>query len=675
MKFLIASALTLTFHLTQAVLDAKALTSQHFGNDAPWYLSRIPLFESSDKTLEEVYYYRWSIFRAHQRDLGSNGFISTEFLNDVSWQTEPWASLNDATGFHLQEGRWCRDRRFKEDYATFIYSGNSNTRQFSESMAAAVWQGYLVDGVLEDAVARLDAMQAVYNAWVDSFDADKSLYWVEPLRDATEYTISSIDASGGIDGFRGGDSFRPSINSFQYANAKAISKLAALKGGMDDTVVSFNSKAASIKNNTQTSLWNTTLIHFIDRYKVNNTYVRYFTPIRGRELVGYVPWTHDLPDDTISYAQAWSHVLNSSELAGEHGLRTNEPSYEYYMRQYRYEGTNPECQWNGPVWPFQTTQLLTGLANFLDHYAVGASTGLITKVDYNRLLRQYAQLHYNPDRGGILDIEEDYYPDTGAPIVGLKRSPHYFHSGFIDLILSGFVGIRASADDVLEVNPLADSSTSYFRADRILYHGHDIAVQWDATGSKYGTQGLQVEVDGVVATSSPELTRLSVPLSRVSAPAVARPIAKSVQLGVSTAYPVGNVSVTNPAPALADIHSAIDGRVFFFPEADVANGWDTPVGNGSEVWFQIDFGASTTVASAELAFFTDESQAFDTPASYRVQVDVDGVWGDVEEAKYGEVVGNGITNVEWKRISVEKIRLVFKPKVGSKVRLVEFKVF
>ncbi|KAF2791678.1 six-hairpin glycosidase [Melanomma pulvis-pyrius CBS 109.77] len=675
MKFLIASALTIIFHLAQAALDAKALTSQHFGNDAPWYLSRIPLFESSDKTLEEVYYYRWSIFRAHQRDLGSNGFISTEFLNDVGWQTEPWASLNDATGFHLQEGRWCRDRRFKEDYATFIYSGDSNTRQFSESMAAAVWQGYLVDGVLEDAVARIDAMQAVYNAWVDSYDADKGLYWVEPLRDATEYTISSIDASGGIDGFTGGDSFRPSINSFQYANAKAISNLAALKGGMDDTVVSFNSKAASIKNNTQTSLWNTTLIHFIDRFKVNNTYVRYFTPIRGRELVGYVPWTHDLPDDTISYAQAWSHILDNSELAGEHGLRTNEPSYEYYMRQYRYEGSNPECQWNGPVWPFQTTQLLTGLANFLDHYAVGASTGLITKTDYNKLLRQYAQLHYNPDRGGILDIEEDYYPDTGAPIVGLKRSPHYFHSGFIDLILSGFVGIRACADDVLEVNPLADASTTYFRADSILYHGHDIAVQWDATGARYGTQGLQVEVDGVVATSSPELTRLSVPIARVAAPAVARPVAKSVQLGLSTTYPVGNVSVTDPAPVLADIHSAIDGRVFFFPEADVANGWDTPVGNGSEVWFQIDFGASTTVASAELAFFADGGQGFDTPASYRVQGDVDGVWGDVEEAKYGEVVGNGITNVEWKGVSVEKIRLVFKPKVGSKVRLVEFKVF
>ena len=110
-------------------------------------------------------------------------------------------------------------------------------------------------------VSRLDSMQNVYNAWVNSYDSKKSLYWVEPLRDATEYTISSIDASGGIDGFTSGCSIRPSINSYQYSNAKAISQLAALKGGLEDTVGSFNSKATSVKANVQSSLWNATIVH------------------------------------------------------------------------------------------------------------------------------------------------------------------------------------------------------------------------------------------------------------------------------------------------------------------------------------------------------------------------------------------------------------------------------
>ncbi len=346
MRAFITLAILQSLNYAHALLNADKLVQQYFGNDAPWYRERIPFFESSDKDITDVYYYRWKIFRSHQRDLGANGFISTEFLDDVAWQTNPWASLNDATGFHLLEGRWCRDRRFKEDYATFMYSANSNTRQFSESMAASVWQGYLVDGVAGDAVARLDAMQSVFNAWQDSFDASKGLYWVEPLRDATEYTIASIDATNGQDGFTGGNAFRPSINSYQYANARAIASLAALKGGLNSTVDSFNARATSIKTQVQNALWNSTFEHFIDRFQVNNTYVKYWHPIRGRELVGYVPWTHDLLDDRTDYAQAWKHVLNSNELAGPRGLRTVEPIYQYYMRQYRYDGTKPECQWS-----------------------------------------------------------------------------------------------------------------------------------------------------------------------------------------------------------------------------------------------------------------------------------------------------------------------------------------
>ncbi|CAO2652550.1 Nn.00g008330.m01.CDS01 [Neocucurbitaria sp. VM-36] len=674
MKFQGALAVLSTIGHVQALLDADALAKQYFGNDAPWYRDRIPFFESSDKDITDVYYYRWKIFRSHQRDLGANGFISTEFLDDVGWQTNPWASLNDATGFHLLEGRWCRDRRFKEDYATFMYSSNSNTRQFSESMAASVWQGYLVDGVAADATARLNAMQTVFNAWQDSFDTSKGLYWVEPLRDATEYTISSIDATNGQDGFTGGNSFRPSINSYQYANAKAIASLAALDSNMAETVDSFTSKATAIKARVQEALWNSTFEHFIDRFQVNNTYVKYWDPIRGRELVGYVPWTHDLPDDTTAYAHSWVHVLNSSQLAGPHGLRTVEPSYQYYMRQYRYEGTNPECQWNGPVWPFQTTQVLTGLANFLDHYSNGAATGVISSKDYTRLLKQYAQLHYNPTSGGTLDLEEDYYPDSGSPIVGLKRSHHYFHSGFVDLVLSGLVGIRPTAEDMLEVNPIADvSAISYFRADRVIYHGHEIAVQWDASGSRYGSKGLQVEVDGKIVASSPTLARLKVPLARASPPAITRRIAKSVQLSSTTAYPRGSVSVANADPV--SLYGSIDGRIWFFPETDIANGWSTPAGNDTELWFQIDFGSQDTFSSAELAFFADSQQGFDVPLKYRVQAANGTSWADVTDAKYAEPVANGITSLSWKGVNSDKLRLVFTPKAGVKVRLVEFKVF
>jgi len=678
MKLYSSLAFIPLFQLGYALLDVDAIVDKHYGNDAAWYRDRIPLFESSDQDITDVYYYRWSIFRAHQRDLGAYGYISTEFLDDVGWQTKPFASLNDATGFHLLEGRWCRDRRFKEDYATFMYSADSNSRQFSESMAAAVWQGYLVDGVKEDAIKRLSDMTRVYDAWDDSFDTSKGLYYVEPIRDATEYTISSIDSSGGYDGFFGGDSFRPSINSYQYANALAIANMASLAGSMNSTVDTYTTRASALKTRVQEALWNTTFAHFIDRYQVDNENVTYWDPIRGRELVGMVPWTHDLPDDNVDYAQAWSHILDSDKLRGEAGLRTVEPSYEYYMRQYRYEGPNPECQWNGPVWPFQMTQVLSGLANFLDHYVKGKEAGVINSDDYTNLLRQYAQLHRNPSTG-ILDLEEDYYPDTGLPIVGLKRSHHYFHSGFNDLVLSGLVGIRPSADDVLDIAPLASATQlTYFRAERIIYHGREIAVQWDKDGSHYGgnSTGLTVEVDGEVVASSPSLTRLSVELERRAPPAITRKIAKSVQLNSTTAYPRASASVGNSSQSAT--YPAIDGRIWFYTETDAKNGWDTPIGNGTSVWFQIDFGKSVTTSSAELAFFANEEQGFAEPESYMIKVPAGGngtEWTDAEDAVYGDVVANGITEAEWKEVEGQKVRVVFTPKMGMKVRIAEFKVY
>lgn len=644
-------------------LDAHAVATARFGADAGWYEDNIPLFESSDQRLDKIYYYRWSVFRAHQRDLGPRGYITTEFLDDVGWQRWPYASLNDATGFHIQEGRWLRDRRYAGDYIDFMYEGGGNDRHFAEAIADATYARYLVDGDQAAATRHLAAMKHIYALWDDHYDFDKKLYWIEPLLDATEYTISSIDASGGKDGFTGGHAFRPSINSYMYANAKAISRLSALTG---DTAAAadYEARAQDLKAQVQKSLWNDGFAHFVDRHRINNEHVKYWDPIRGRELVGYVPWTFGLPDDTPAYAQAWKHAVDPNQLAGLHGLRTVEPSYEYYMRQYRYEGTAPECQWNGPVWPFQTTQVLTGLANLLNDYR----QDMVTRADYARLLAQYTALHY---QDGKPDLEEDYDPATGKPIVGLARSHHYNHSGFVDLVITGLVGLRPRADDVLEVNPLAPSDPAdphflkYFRLQDVAYHGRLVTIAWDADGSRYGRQGLVVSVDGQAVAASPSLTRLTVPLARKAPAPIARPIDLAVNL-VRSDYPRGAAS-SGADPKT--VHQALDGRVWFFPE--MANGWSPGAGQG-KAWFEVDFGKPTPVAAAELSFFADD-KAFAAPARYRLEAWKDGRW--VEVAKSGAPPANGVERTAWTSVTASKLRAVFNLAPGKDMRLVEMKVF
>ncbi len=646
------------------VLDEHRLAATHFGGDAPWYEGNIPFFESADPKLDAVYYYRWQIFRAHQRDLGARGYISTEFLEDVSWQLSPYASLNDATGFHIYEGRWLRDRRYAGGYIDYMTSGG-NDRHFSEYIADAVYARFLVDGDLAYAAGKLASLKKTYAEWDDHFDRSKGLYWVSPLLDATEYTIASIDATGGKDGFWGGDAFRPSINSFMFANATAISRLSALSGDAK-TASDYTAKADDLRTHMLADLWNPGFEHFIDRFKVTNQYVKYWDPIRGRELVGYVPWAFGVVPSDRRYDAAWAYLLSPDGLAGPHGLRTVGPSYEYYMKQYRYDAATGlrECQWNGPVWPFQTTAVLAAMQNFLNDDNQKA----VTRSDYMRLLRQYAALHYQGDR---LDLEEDYDPATGKPIVGLPRSHHYFHSGFDDLVITGVAGIRPREDDVLEVHPLIPADANdpqalrFFALQGVPYHGHLVGVVFDADGKKYGLgAGLTVLVDGAVAAHSDTEKRLTIPLKRRAA----APVTPRVNLAMNllpTGYPHGNASINADA---ATLYKALDGRVWFFPE--MPHGWTTQGGEG-EQWYAVDFGKPVAAQRAELAFFTDKAR-YAAPEHLRLQVLSGNRWRDVAQ---GKAVANGITSLSWKSVPAEQIRAVFTVPKGKVVRLVQFKVF
>jgi len=647
-------------------LDRDAILVQHYGNDADWYRDRIPLFDSSDATLDAVYYYRWQVFRAHQRDLGAKGYISTEFLNDVSWQREPYASLNDATAFHIAEGRWLRDRRFADDYINFLYLDGGNDRHFSESIADAVWGRYLVDHDRDAAVRLLPAMRLVYGLWDDRFDFTKGLYWIEPLLDATEYTVSSIDASGGKDGFRGGDAFRPSINSFQYANAMAISRLSVLAGD-PATAADYAARAGLLRGRVIDALWSDRFGHFIDRYKVDNEHVKYWDQIRARELVGYLPWTFGLIGADAKYDRAWTHILAANELGGPAGLRTTEPSYQYYMRQYRYDTATGlrECQWNGPVWPFQTTQVLTGLANRLHDGPDGA----IGRGDYLRLLRQYARMHYQGDK---LDLEEDYDPATGKPIVGLPRSHHYFHSGFDDLVISGLAGIIPQADDSVVVDPLlpakdrAKHRLRWFAVQDVPYHGRSLSVVYDEDGRHYrGGAGLRVYVDGALAASRATLGKLVVPVAAKANAPIERPLAQSISL-VRTDYPKPSASSgTDPER----LHQGIDGRVWFMPE--LPNGWES-AGATQDEWFAVDFGKPVTLGRAEVSFFA--GGAFAMPDSYRLEVRIDGAWRPLD-ARGAAPRANATNTLSWQPIRTDAIRLAIRKAPGKQVRLAEIKLF
>lgn len=664
--------------ISAAPLNEQQLAEQAFGNDAVWYEHNIPFFEASDPLLQKIYYYRWQLFRAHQRDLGARGYISTEFLDDVDWQLKPWASLNDATVFHILEGRWLRNRRYSSDYINFMYQGG-NDRHFSEAIADAAYQNYLVSGDKALVLKQLPQMQTIYQQWQDHFDAKQGLYWVEPIADATEYTISSIDASGGKDGFFKGFAFRPTINSYMVANARAIANIAELAG--KTTVANdYRQRADTLQATLNQRLWNHDTAHFTDRYQQDNQFVHYGEFVRGPELEGYLPWTYHLAPDNAQYASSWQQLLDPQQFAGRFGLRTVTPDYQYYMKQYRYFAATgaPECQWNGPVWPYQTTQVLTAMANLLEDYQQHAG---VSKHDYMRLLEQYAALHM---MNGQPDLQEDYDPDNGKVIVGLDRSHHYFHSGFNDLIISGLVGVRPQADNSVVIAPLVpnkgEGALDYFALQNVPYHGHSLTVTFDKTGQRYSAQGLAVYVDNKLAAHSDTITPLTLTIGQEKLPPEKTAIDLAVQLTApqnTHSFPKASASYEQDPLKL---HQAIDGRVWFF--AELANGWDVRnnAANSTTLattktkgnWYQVDFGKKVSLSQAELSFFATD-RGFAAPRSYQLQAWVNHHWQTLTE--HTAPLANGVNQDHFAAVTTNKLRATFDIPAGKTMRLVELKAF
>jgi hypothetical protein len=668
-------------------LPVEQMAQTNFGADAPWFERNIPFLEIDDPEIQQIYYYRWKLFRGHIREIGAQGTTVLEFLPNVPWARQPYTDLNDSAAFHLREGRWLRDSSVVDNLIDHLYTGGANDRHFSEWIVAATVDTTLVTGDPAPALKHLDTMQHIYNLWDDHLDPQRALYWIEPLLDATEYTIASIDASGAgfvenaskdqnQNGFTGGFAYRPSINSYQYGNALAIARLARL-AGMPEVAADYEARAAKLQAAVLSQLWNPQLEHFTDRYQRSTAYGKAGAFIRGRELVGFVPWMFELPPAgaaSSAYGKAWQHALSPSELGGPFGLRTVEPSYARYMVQYRYDAATGlrECQWNGPSWPFQTSEALTAMANLLDDYPASG----VTANEYLRLLRQYTQEHFLSP--GHPDLQEDYDPDTGKPIVGLPRSHHYSHSTYVDLVLSGLIGVRPRADNLLELRPLVpvggDHPIRYFALQRLAYHGHQVSVIYDAEGTRYGIgRGLSVFVDGKLAAGAKPLGPLMIRLTPVRLAPAPKP---RVDLAVNVGVPDGPRATASSSESQQGLAEAIDGRMWFFPE--IANGWSPAVADSSEKsWYEVDFGAKRTLGEVELSFL-DEGESFAAPASYRVQVKAAEDWKDVRVRQQApaQAIAGGVNTVKFAGVSTPGVRVVFtRPKDGARFRLIELKAF
>jgi len=449
-----------------------------------WMGKNIPLFECPQKNFEEMYYYRWWTIRKHIKETPV-GYGMTEFLVNRSY-ADKYNLISCAVGHHIYESRWLRDTTYLNQIIRTWYRGNEGgpmkrMMNFSSWNIDAQLNRYFVTGDKAFLINLLKDMEAEYTRWENTHRLKNGLYWQGDVQDGMEETIS---------GGRKKQYGRPTINSYMYGNAKALSTIELLAGNKELANL-YSIKADTIKSLVQDKLWSTKQ-GFFETMRTDSL-------ANVREAIGYLPWYFNLPDAN-KFDSAWTQITDENGFSAPYGMTTAERRHP----EFRTRGVG-KCEWDGAIWPFATSQTLTALANFMNNY----SQKVMTDSVYFRQLELLVESQYHRGRPYVGEYMDEI---TGYWLKGdQERSRYYNHSTFNDLIITGLAGLRPRMDNTLEVNPLLpDGKWDWFCLDNVRYHNHNLTIVWDKNGDRYHLgKGLRIFVDGKEVGHEDTLTKIT----------------------------------------------------------------------------------------------------------------------------------------------------------------------
>lgn len=672
--FRFAMILSMTVSFVKPI-DAQILDKQEVldrfsfwqNRDWDWYKATIPFFESPDSDIDLTYYYRWEMMTARMV-YGSveTGYISTEFT-DRPWWSGIYGAISCAAGHHLYEYRWFKDARYFEDYARYWFrTKGAQPRNYSAWIADAIWQGYKVYLNKEFVVDLRNDLVSDYAGWESErwIETEGMFSW-DGMHDGMETNINSRQTK---DWFSGAPGYRATLNSYMWANANAIRSISLL---MDDlsTASLFSRKADTIKRNFLQKCWDPNRSFFFQRYqndedggiKANTlTYQsgQYAGSPHGRELYNFVPWYFKLPD--VGYESAWQYLMDSTYFFAPFGPTTvekNDPLFNIAKNC---------CAWSGNAWPFATAQTLKAMANVIKYYP----QEYVNKNDYFKLLKIYAVTHR---KDGKPYIAEANHPETGSwdGHDHAGHSEHYFHSAYIDEIITGLVGLEPREVDSIIVDPMIPEDWDYFALDDLLYHGRQVSIIWDRNGLRYGKgKGLMIFVDGQVVQSSPTVKRLTSPLKAL----------KRTSKTLSVNYAVNNenqrfLKVKTSFPGIGENtpDKLIDGQYWYYTRT--ANQWSSNYSKNPSDWVVVDFGVERPVHTIKLYFVEDSVSS--APKSYQIAYCKDGKWQRVPaQSRSPEVPESNRANViSFEELSAAQVRVEFYPQKGRSVSISELEAW
>ena len=653
--------------------------------DWRWYQDNVPFLDTPDEAINTTYLYRWELLTKHLVYASpQTGYVFTEFIDRPHWSGR-YGAISCPAGHQLQEARWLKNTDIARDYARYwTQTPGAEPRRYSTWLADAIWETYRVQGDKTWLLALRAGLEENFAGWQrEKYREDAGMFWQTGHDDGMELNINSRQTQ---DIVKGAPGYRPTLNSYLFADARALAKMARL-GNDEKNAHLYEQFSIKLKEKVQQQLWDEKRQFFFHQFRDTEadgltkngapkpnlaaTLTYQSGPFagseQGRELMGYVPWQFELPDKNRGYEAAWKFLNDKNFFQSEFGpsfVGRNDPLFLI---------TDSCCWWSGQSWPYATAQTLTALANVLNDYP----QNVVTREDYFALLQSYTRTHH---KNGEPYLAEAANPDNGSwkGYDNPQHSEHYFHSGYNDQIITGLIGLRPRDDETIEVNPLAPLSWKYFALDDVLYRGHQISIFWDADGTRYHRgNGLQIWIDGKRAAQRDTLGRLKVALPKLiekSDRAEQRLVNCAVN-NEKAQFPQITASLSGPQ-VLAGLKNLIDGVHFYSQKPH--NRWTFENSPNQTDWIAIDFGTPRTISRAFL-YWLDDGANSNVRAPKNVQLQWwDGkAWRVVEKQKrdFNAPIGHRANRIEFAPLQTTKMRLQIEHQKGAVSGLSEIELW
>ncbi|KAB8166965.1 hypothetical protein FH609_011170 [Streptomyces sp. 3MP-14] len=657
-----------------------------------WFEDSIPfvdLPEEGGATIEEIYYYRWSVTQRMLRYAGpQDGWYDAVFVFG------PWMGPNA-----MRDLRWLRHPGIVEnDVATHQITEGL---RYTDPTADNVYQYALATGRTDLLTEALPDLVDQWHARDDYFDADVGLYWHQPVWDATEHTIAAKKTEFVVPSdvqfpdpedfliplheFFGGWGYSTPLNTAQAADARVIAE-AARAAGDQELADEFAQRSADLSERIVEYLWDDDRDFFYHVMRDNEaqgyrapdgSVYPEGTKLSGREIWGYYPWQFELVPDDARFAGAWDFLEDPEGFGTPYGPSTAEvrdPDTDT-SGAYSPDRENGNCcRWDGAAWPYSHARTLVAAANALNNYEQltpeGASEPALTTDDYVELMDRYARLQYKDGEPYVAEAADSV---TGQWIYDQpNRSNHYNAYPFSDLVLNGLLGVRPQADETLVLNPLVPEDWTHFAAENVPYHGHDLAFAWDEDGSHYGRgAGLSVWLNGELVAQQPELGELTIDVGPTVVPE-AEPYSTASRYDGSRANFAADTAQAFPAfdasyegydntqdggehRQAEAVLSAFDGASLYDDDLDFAK-WSTRGSPNQQDWISVDFGAERTLDEARVAVYQDAGIA--PPEGLRLERWDGQGWVELAEAAPEEIVGDDAVSLRFDPVTTSRLRLV-----------------